>query len=54
MLWISIYLRAERRHRATVFIVSFKHISHLVLLFLLLILSMHLIASFDILYFGRF
>ena len=54
MLWISIYPKAERRHRATVLVVNFGHISHLVPVFLLLILSMYLIARFDILYFIRF
>ena len=54
MLWISIYSRAERRHRSTVFIFNFEHISHLVLVLLLLILSMYLIAGFDISYFSRF
>ena len=50
MLQISIYPRAERRHRSTVFIFNFEHISHLVLVLLLLILSMYLIARFDIVY----
>ena len=54
MLWISIYSRAERRHRSTVFIFNFEHISHLVLVLLLLILSMYLIAGFDTSYFNRF
>ena len=36
VLWISIYPRAERRHCTTAFLVNFKHISHLVLLFLFL------------------
>ena len=49
-----LYPRAERRHHTTVFIVNFEHISHLVLVFLLLILSIYLIAGFDILYFSRF
>ena len=48
------YLRAQRRHRSTVFIFNFEHISHLVLVLLLLILSMYLIAGFDISYFSRF
>ena len=50
----SIYPRAEPRHRFSVFIVNFKHISHLALVFLLLILSMCLIPGFDISYFSRF
>ena len=45
-----IYPRAEWRHRSTVFIFNFEHISHLVLVLLLLILSMYLIARFDIVY----
>ena len=45
-----IYPRAEQRHRSTVFIFNFEHISHLVLVLLLLILSMYLIARFDIVY----
>ena len=49
-----IYPRVEWRHRYNVFIVNFEHISHLVLVFLLLILSMYLIAEFDIWYFCRF
>ena len=28
LLWISIYPRAERRHRSTVFIVNSEHNSH--------------------------
>ena len=40
-----IYPRAEWRHRSTVFIFNFEHISHLVLVLLLLILSMYLIAG---------
>ena len=51
VLWIYIYPRAERRHSTTVFIFQ---ISHLVLIFLLLILSIYLIAGFDISYFRRF
>ena len=54
MLRISIYSRAELRHLTTVFIVKYEHISHLVLVFLLLIMNMHLIAGFDVLYFSRF
>ena len=54
VLWICIYPQAERRHRIAVFIVNFKHISHFVLMFLLLILSMYFIDGFDILYFSRF
>ena len=54
VLWISIYPRAEQRHRSTVFIFNFEHFSHLVLVLLLLILSMYLIAGFDISYFSRF
>ena len=50
----SIYPTAEWRDRFSVFIVNFKHISHLGLVFLLLILSMCLIAGFDISYFSRF
>ena len=50
----SICPRAERRHRFSVIIVNFKHISYLGLVFLLLILSMCLIAGFDISYFSRF
>ena len=50
----SIYPKAERRHRFSVFIVDFEHISHFGLVFLLLILSMCLIAGFDISYFSRF
>ena len=38
----------------SVFIINFRHISHLRLLFLLLILSMCLIAGFDISYLSRF
>ena len=53
-LLISIYPRAEQRHRSTVFIFNFEHISHLVLVLLLLILSMYLIAGLDISYFSRF
>ena len=45
-----IYPRAERRHRSTVFTFNFEHTSHLVLVLLLLILSMYLIAGFDIIY----
>ena len=45
-----IYPRAEWRHRSTVFIFNFEHISHLVLVLLVLILSMYLIASFGIIY----
>ena len=52
VLRISIYPRAELRHRSAVFIFNFEHISHLVLVLLLLILSMYLIAGFDILYFS--
>ena len=52
---LRIYLpRAERRHRFSVFIANFEHISHLGLEFLLLILSMCLIDGFDISYFSRF
>ena len=47
-LWVFIYPRVERRHRYTVFFVNFEQISHLVLVFLCLILSMHLIAQFNI------
>ena len=54
VLWIPIYSRAEWRHHSTVFIFNFEHISHLVLMFLLLILSMYLIAGFAISYFSRF
>ena len=50
VLWISIYPRAEQRHHFIVFIFNFEHISHLVLVLLLLILSMYLIARFDIVY----
>ena len=50
VLWISIYPRAERRRSTAAFI---AHISHLVLMFLLLILSMHLIGGFDVSYFSR-
>ena len=50
VLQIFIYSRAEWRHRSTVFIFNFEHISHLVLVLLLLILSMYLIARFDIVY----
>ena len=49
-----IYPRAEWRHRSTVFIFNFEHISHLVLVLLLLILSMYLIAGCDISFFSRF
>ena len=45
-----IYPRAEWRHRSTVFIFNFEHILHLVVVLLLLILSMYLIARFDIVY----
>ena len=45
-----IYPIAERRHSSTVFNFNFEHISHLVLVLLLLILSMYLIAGFDIVY----
>ena len=48
MLWISIYPRAKHRHCSTVFILNFQDILHLVLVFLLLILSMYLIGVFDI------
>ena len=51
MLRISIYPRAKRRYRSTVFIFNFQHISHLVLVLLLLILRMYLIAGFDIISF---
>ena len=54
MLRISIYPRAGRRHHSTVFIFNYEHISHLVLVLLLLILSMYLIAGFDTSYFNRF
>ena len=50
----SIYPRVERRHRFIVFMVNFEHISDLGLVFLWLILSMSLIAGFDISYFSRF
>ena len=50
----SIYPRAERRHCSTVFIFNFEHISHLVLVPLLLMLRMYLIGGFDISYFSRF
>ena len=50
MLRISIYPRAGRLHHSTVFIFNYEHISHLVLVLLLLILSMYLIARFDIVY----
>ena len=49
----SIYPRVER-HRFIVFMVNFKQISDLGLVFLWLILSMSLIAGFDISYFNRF
>ena len=42
--------RAEWRHRSIVFTFNSEHISHLVLVLLLLILSMYLIARFDIVY----
>ena len=45
-----IYPRAEWRYRSTVFIFNFEHISQLVLVLLLLILSMYLIARFGIVY----
>ena len=45
-----VYPRAELRHRSTVFIFNFEHVFHLVLVLLLLILSMYLIARFDIVY----
>ena len=51
MLRISIYPRAKRRYRSTVFIFNSQHISHLVLVLLLLILRMYLIAGFDIISF---
>ena len=54
MLWICIYSRAERRHHSTVFIVSFEHILHLFLVFLLLILSMYVIAGFVLSYLSCF
>ena len=54
VLWISNYPRAERRHRSTDFIFNFEHISHVVLVLLLLILSMYLIGGFDISNFSRF
>ena len=54
MLWISVYPGAERRYRSTTVIVNIEHISHLVLVCLLLILSMYLIAGFDLSYFSRF
>ena len=54
VLLISIYPRAERRHHSNVFIFNFEHISHLVLLLLLLNLYMYFIAGFDISYFSRF
>ena len=54
LLEILIYSRAERRHRSTVFIFNFEHISHLILVLLLLILSMYLIAGYDISNFSRF
>ena len=47
-----IYPRAEWRHRSTVFIFNFEHISHLVLVLLLLILSMYLIARLFIINFN--
>ena len=50
MLRISIYPRAERGHSSTVFIFNFQHISYIVLVLLLLILSTYLIAGFDIIY----
>ena len=54
MLWIGIYSRAERSHHSTFFIVRFEHILHLFLVFLLLILSMYVIAGFVLAYFSRF
>ena len=45
-----IYPRGEWRHRSTVFIFNFEHISHLILVLLLLILSMYLIARFGVVY----
>ena len=54
MLWIGIYSRAEGSHHSTFFIVSFEHILHLFLVFLLLILSMYVIAGFVLAYFSRF
>ena len=52
VFWI--YLSQSRiRHRFSVFIFNFKHVSHLGLVFLLLILSMCLISGFDISYFSH-
>ena len=45
-----IYPKAEWHHRSTVFIFNIEHILHLILVLLLLILSMYLIARFDIVY----
>ena len=53
--YVSLSLsRTERRRDSTVFTVNFKYISHIVLVFLLLILSMYLIVGFDISYFRQF
>ena len=48
------YESPQRRHRSTAFIFNFEHISHLLLVLLLLILNMCLIADFDISYFSCF
>ena len=45
VLWISIYPRVERRNCSTASIVNFEDIPHLVLAFLLLILSMDLSSN---------
>ena len=54
LLWLSINTKAERRQRCTVFILNFKEISHFVHVFLLLTLSIYLIARFNLQYFSRF
>ena len=44
------YTRGERHNGFTAFIVDFKHISHIVLVFLLLTLSIYRISEFDLSY----
>ena len=44
----------EQNDVSTVFIFNFEHISHIVLVILLLVLNMYFIAGFDISYFSRY
>ena len=44
------YTRGERHNGFTAFIVDFKHISHIILVFLLLTLRIYRISEFDLSY----